>query len=81
MKTLPDSLQKLSRAQLKKVVDEKATERTAIQKEIATVNIQRENYIAAEKAKAANKNNTATLETEVEVIIRAQAKRFNMTIQ
>lgn len=81
MKTLPDSLRNLTRDQLKKVVDRKATERTAIQKEIATVNIQRENYIAAEKAKAANKTNATTLESEVETIIRAQAKRFNMTIQ
>lgn len=81
MKTLPDSLQKLSREQLKVIVDKKTAERGAIQKEIATVNVQRENYIAAEKVKRANNTNAPTLESEVEIIIRTQAKRFNMTIQ
>jgi hypothetical protein len=81
MKTLPDSLKNKSRAELQKIVDKKNAERGAVQKEILTVNSQRENYIAAEKAKAANNNNTQTLESEVEKVIRQQAKRFNMVIQ
>jgi hypothetical protein len=81
MKTLPDSLKNKSRAELQKIVNKKNTERSAVQKEIMTVNTQRENYIAAERAKAANNNNTQTLESEVEKVIRQQAKRYNMIIQ
>jgi hypothetical protein len=81
LKTLPDSLKNKSRAELKKIVDKKNTERGAVQKEILQVNTQRENYIAAERAKAANNNNAQTLESEVEKVIRQQAKRFNMIIQ
>jgi hypothetical protein len=81
MKTLPDSLKNKSRAELQKIVDTKNAERSAVQKEIMTVNTQRENYIAVERAKAANNNNTQTLESEVEKVIRQQAKRFKMIIQ
>lgn len=81
MKTLPDSLKNKSRAELKMIVDKKITERGAVQKEIITLNLQRENFITAERAKAAGNNNPQTLETEVEKIIKEQAKRFNMVIQ
>jgi hypothetical protein len=80
-KTLADSLQNKSTEQLEAIVNAKQVERTAIQKQISEVSIEREKYIVAEKAKGANKTNTPTLETEVELIIRTQAKRFNMTIQ
>jgi hypothetical protein len=81
MKTLPDSLQNKSRAELQKIVDKKNEERGAVQKEIMTINTQRENFMAAERAKNATANNNgATLETEVEKIIKQQAKRFNMII-
>jgi hypothetical protein len=81
MKTLPDSLKNKSRAELQKIVDKKNAERGAVQKEILLVNTQRENFIAAERAKVAANNNAVTLETEVEKVIRQQAKRFNMIIQ
>lgn len=81
MKTLPDSLQNKSRTELQKIVDKKNAERGAVQKEILIVNTQRENFIAAERAKNAANNNAVTLETEVEKVIRQQAKRFNMVIQ
>ena len=81
MKTLPDSLKNKSRAELQKIVDKKNTERSTVQKEILLVNTQRENFIAAERAKNAANNNAVTLETEVEKVIRQQAKRFNMVIQ
>ena len=56
-------------------------ERSKIQKDITTLNTQREAFIATEKVKnATNKNNTATLETEVEKIIKEQAKWYNMKI-
>jgi len=82
IKTLPDSLQKKSKEEIKTFITQKSNERTAIQNQIAVLNVQRENFINAEKVKnAANKNNAPTLETEVEKIIREQARRFNMQIQ
>ncbi|MEO7308567.1 MAG: vWA domain-containing protein [Ferruginibacter sp.] len=79
---LPDSLKNKSTEEIKRIVDEKGKERGAVQKEIATLNTQRDAYIAAEKAKnATNKNNAATLETEVERIIKEQARRYKMIIQ
>jgi len=81
-KILPDSLKNKTAEELEKIVDVKSKERSSIQKEITTLNTQRDAYIAAEKAKnAANKNNAQTLETEVEKIIKDQAKRFNMKIE
>jgi hypothetical protein len=81
MKTLPDSLKNKSRQELQQVVNAKAGERGMIQGQIQELSKQRNNYIAAEKAKAAtNNNNAATLETEVEKIIKSQVKRFNMKI-
>ncbi|MBL7726732.1 MAG: hypothetical protein JNM68_03555, partial [Dinghuibacter sp.] len=81
MKSLPDSLQKKSRAELKQFISLKQEERTRIQNEIAATNVLREKYIAEEKVKRANGKNEATLETEVEKIIKVQAKRFNMIIE
>jgi hypothetical protein len=78
---LPDSLKNKTTAELEKIVDEKAKERDNIQKEIMALNTQRDAYIVNEKKNAINKNNAATLETEVEKIIKEQAKRFNMVIQ
>ncbi len=81
MKTLPDNLKNKSRKEVQKIVKEKTAERTLIQKQIEKVNTQRETYITAVKAKAANHNKAATLESEVEKIIKLQAKKFNMIIQ
>jgi hypothetical protein len=81
MKTLPSTLQGKSRAELKVIVKSKTQERSNIQKEIATVSSKREAYITSERAKRANKTNQPTLETEVEKIIKTQAKRYNMVIQ
>ena len=81
-KELPDSLKNKTTEELKKIVEEKSKERGTVQKEIATLNTQRDAFIAVEKAKnATNKNNAATLETEVERIIKEQARRYNMVIQ
>lgn len=79
-KTLPDSLQNKSTDELKKIIAVKKEQRGDVQKQIETVSKQREDYITAEKKKAAEKNKTANLETEVEKIIKEQAKRFNMKI-
>ena len=80
-KTLPDSLQLKNNQELEKIVTEKSKERKQIQKDIENINTQREAFIATEKKKNATKNNNATLETEVEKIIKEQARRFNMIIQ
>ncbi len=80
MKTLPDSLKNKTRKELEVIVDNNNKQRSVIQKEIATLSVQRESYIAAERAKKAG-NQTATLETEVEKIIKVQARRYNMEIK
>jgi len=81
-KTLPDSLQKKSKAELETIVNQKSTERAGIQKEMQDINKKREAYIAEEKIKKAKAgNNSQTLESEVEKIIREQATRFNMKIE
>ncbi|HRI23161.1 MAG TPA: VWA domain-containing protein [Ferruginibacter sp.] len=81
-KELPDSLRNKSKAELNAYVEQKSTERKNVQAEITKLNAQRDAYIAAERVKnASNKNNTATLETEVEKIIKEQVKRVNMKIE
>jgi hypothetical protein len=79
-KELPDSLKNKSKEDLKRIINEKSKQRTVVQSEIAKLNTQRDAYLATEKAKNAVKNNTATLETEVEKIIKEQAKRYKMKI-
>jgi len=81
LKTLPDSLKNKSRAQLWELVKQKNAERDRVQKDIMNATVQRENYINAEKARRANNKTEATLETEIERIIKEQAKRYNMNIQ
>ena len=79
-KTLPDSLKNKTTEEIKVIVKEKGTQRAGIQKQIGEANTQREAFIAAEKARNAVKNNVATLETEVEKIIKEQARRYKMKI-
>lgn len=79
--TLPDSLKNKTTEQLKVIINEKTLQRGYIQKQISEANTQREKFIATEKAKNAVKNNSATLETEIEKIIKEQARRFNMKIE
>jgi len=82
LKTLPDSLQKKSRPELEVIVNQKSAERAGIQKEMQDISKKREAYIANEKInKAKAANHSQTLESEVEKIIREQAKRFNMKIE
>ena len=81
-KTLPDSLRNKTKGELEVIINEKSNERSRVQKEIREVSKKREVYINEEKArKAKANNNTQTLETEVEKMIREQAKRFNMKIE
>lgn len=81
-KTLPDSLKNKNKQELEAIVDQKSKERNSIQNQIQTVNAQRVQFIEAErKRKAASPGNTVTLETEIEKIIREQAKRFKMKVE
>jgi hypothetical protein len=79
-KTLPDSLKNKTTEELEKMVDEKAKQRSATQKQIQELNAKRDAYIATERAKNAT-NKTANMETEVERIIKEQAGRSKMTIK
>lgn len=82
VKTLPDSLQKKSKDEIKKIVKQKGEERSVIQKEMNELSIKRSSFIAEErKRRATATNNAATLETEIEKILKAQARRFNITIE
>lgn len=78
--TLPANLKTKTREEIKQFIKEKNDERTTIQKEINTVNTKREIFIKAEKAKNSQENNTSTMESEIEKIIKSQAKRYNFVI-
>lgn len=80
VKTLPDSLRNKSKAEIQKIVLVKKGERTKIQQKISENSILRDKFIATEKAKKSGKANVSTLETEIEKIIRKQAKGFKMII-
>ncbi len=79
-KTLPDSLQNKTTAQLKVIVNEKKKERAAIQTKIIALNQQRQQYINNQKKNAGGAT-VSTLETEVERIIGEQVKRFKMKVE
>lgn len=79
--TLPENFRNKTRQQIQSLVQENATQRANIQKEIGRLNDLRNQYIIEEKKKRAAANTTTTLETEMERIIREQAKRYNMVIQ
>lgn len=81
LKTLPDSLQKKNRNEIKQIITAKTEERNQVQKQILAINTEREKFINEERKRRAASGNTPTLETEVEKIIRDQAKRFNMKIE
>ena len=79
--TLPDSLRSKSRAEIQQIVKTKSNERAAIQKQIAAVSVKRDAFIATEKTRQTTKTNEQTLESEIEKIIRQQAKKHNLIIQ
>jgi hypothetical protein len=80
MKTLPDSLKNKRRSELQQLVKVKNEERTALQGKIAGISIQRETYITSERKKKST-NNSATLETEIEKILKKQVQHYNMVIK
>jgi hypothetical protein len=80
LKTLPDSLQNKSRAQLKRIVQSKADERKSIRNAINSVTSKQDDFIAKEKAKA-NIHDPKTLGLEIERMVREQIGRFKMKIE
>jgi len=78
-KTLPDNLKNKSTKELFLYVEQKQTDRSAIQKEMQTINDKRNIFTADAKKKMANTKGQ-TLETAVEASIREQVKRFKMQI-
>ena len=79
--SLADSLKTKSSAELKQFIAVKSEERTALQKQIGTVNAQRETFLADARKKAAINKTGVTLETAMEKIIKEQALRYNMKVQ
>lgn len=81
LNTLPDSLKNKSRKDIQLIIDKKAIERTVLQQEIETTNTKREAYLTNQKKIAATNNQTATLESEIEKIIKKQVGKYNMVIK
>ena len=80
-KDLNDSLQKMNKAEIEKVILAKSRERAGIQKQIGELSVKRDNYITAERIKKNHQANSVSLESEIEKTIKMQVKRFNMTIE
>ena len=80
-KDLNDSLQKMNKAEIEKVILAKSRERADIQKQIGELSVKRDNYITAERIKKNHQANSVSLESEIEKTIKMQVKRFNMTIE
>jgi hypothetical protein len=78
---LPASMKNKSKPEMEKMLLQAKKDRGAIQNQIAGISVKRNEYISKELAKAGNGAGTPTLETEIERIIKAQAKRFNMQIE
>jgi von Willebrand factor type A domain len=79
--TLHDSLKNKSIKELEILVQQKKNERNAIQTQIINLNVQRDQFIQVERSKKQTGQKEATLETEVERIIKAQAVKHRMVIQ
>ncbi|WP_332733374.1 vWA domain-containing protein [Flavihumibacter sp.] len=77
--SLPENLKGKSKAELKKYISDLSAKRNNIQKQISEVTAKRENFLAADRANKAG-NKEQTLETEIEKILREQAKRYRMEI-
>lgn len=77
---LPDSLKNKTKEEIKVIVEEKAKQRAVVNQQILELSAKRDAYIAEERKKMANSKQENTLETEVEKIIKEQAKRFRMKI-
>ena len=78
---LPDSLKKKTTKELEQVVAQKSKERSGIQDKIADAAKKRNQFLAEERIRRSAQGAEATLESEIEKIIRSQVKRYNMSVQ
>jgi hypothetical protein len=78
---LPDSVRGKSVEDIQKFIVAKKAEREKISNEIMDLVKKRELFIAEERKKLAEAANVATLETEVEKIIKQQVKRVGMFVK
>jgi hypothetical protein len=79
---LPKDLQKLTKEELQKYVDDKQKERDKIKEEIQELSKKRTEYIAEEQKKLAKTDPAAnTLDAAIIQSVREQAKRKNYTIE
>jgi hypothetical protein len=76
---LPDSLKRKSASELEQVVAGKSKQRSEIQNQIAEAAKKRNDYLAEERKKRTSGD--ATLQSEMEKIIREQVKRYNMKVE
>jgi len=73
-KELPKVMQSMTKAERKKYVAKKAAERKALQGKIKTLSAKREQFIAAERKKKANKDTTSTFERAMLKTVNKQMK-------
>ncbi|RYZ21330.1 MAG: VWA domain-containing protein [Chitinophagaceae bacterium] len=73
-KTLPDSLRQASPQQLKAVVKGKLAERETIRNEIGRLSAARSQWLETERKRRSGASAEATLETEMEKILKEQVK-------
>ena len=78
---LPDSLKNKSKDEIKVIVEEKGRQRASVNQKINELTAKRELFIIEERKKIAATKQQNTLETEVEKIIKEQAKRYKMKIE
>ncbi|HEX6916275.1 MAG TPA: vWA domain-containing protein [Chitinophagaceae bacterium] len=78
--TLPDSLKGKSKQALQIVVIRKTTERNNIRQELTDLHALRNNYINDEKRRRGT-NGASTLETEMEKLLRIQAREFGIVVE
>lgn len=79
--TLPDTLRNLNNEQLKKYVQQKSEERKSIQNSITELSKKRAEYITEYNKRNAAANNVPTLESEMNAMLKEQAKRYNIIVQ
>jgi hypothetical protein len=77
--TLPENLRNKSLDEIKAIVQTNSLKRGTIQQQMAKLSVEREKFIANEKAKT-NLDEAITLETQIERIIKEQVKKYNMTV-
>jgi hypothetical protein len=72
---LPEELKTLSQAELKSALDQKQKERAELQARIQKLSKDREQYLAAERRKAAEKGKADSFDEKVAGFIQAQAAK------